>query len=207
MPCAHDASRDRLSDNQNSFAPDVWLQDRIVIMSELVFKVDMFCKSMLYEMLPIPVAVAVCTLCDGWQQARNRFAINFFAIVLPFLDFALLNYVSCGLYFLISPKSTLPPSAGYEVLTFVGFPFIARAATLGVKYALYSDQLLSVDDDLSFDKEGYEKKGLQVQNQMGGYIANAGGVQCWISARLGWTWFRYCTVWFRCCTAQYSQDV
>ena len=134
-----------------------WAQDRKVVLSEMIFKIDQFCKTTLYEMLPIPVATVLCTLLDGWQQARNRFAGVFCCIVLPIFDLALQPMIAYALYFKFSDM--LSPSSGYEVLGFVFLPSLARAMTLGVKYALYSDLLLSVDQELSLASREYEKKG------------------------------------------------
>jgi len=134
-----------------------WAEDRNAVLSELIFKIDMFCKTCLYEMLPIPLAIIVCTLLDGWQMARNRFSTVFCCIVLPVFDVALQPVIAYVLYFQFS--DLLSPSAGYEVLGFVFLPSLARAITLGVKYALYSDLLLSVDQELSLESKEYEKKG------------------------------------------------
>ena len=136
---------------------NTWAQDREAVLSEMVFKIDMFCKTVMYEILPVPLATVVCTLVDGWQQARNRFAANFCCILLPVFDLALQPIIAYALYFQFS--DLLSPSAGYEILGFVFLPSIARATTLGVKYALYSDLLLSVDQELSLAAKEYEKKG------------------------------------------------
>jgi hypothetical protein len=134
-----------------------WAHDREVMLSELVFKVDMFCKTTIYELLPLPIAIAVCTLVDGWQIARNRFSAVFCCIVLPVFDLGWQSIIAYTLYFRFS--DVLSRSAGYEVLGFVFLPSLARAMTLGIKYALYSDLLLSVDPHLSLGSREYEKKG------------------------------------------------
>ena len=38
-----------------------WARDRAVVQSELVFKVDMFWKTIAYELLPLSLAVLLCT--------------------------------------------------------------------------------------------------------------------------------------------------
>ena len=63
------------------------------------------------------------------------------------------------------------------MLGLVFLPSVARALTLGVKYALYSDALLSIDLDLSLASKAYEKKGMQMRNQMASYISNNDGNQ------------------------------
>ena len=86
-------------------------------------------------MLPIPIAIILCTCVDSWQQARNRFATLFCCIALPCIDPCWLSIATFFLYFRFA--DTLPPAAKYEALGFVFFPLLARAITLGVKYALY----------------------------------------------------------------------
>ena len=63
------------------------------------------------------------------------------------------------------------------MLGLVFLPSVARALTVGVKYALYSDALLSIDLDLSLASKAYEKKGMQMRNQMASYISNNDGNQ------------------------------
>ena len=152
-----------------------WTHDRRVVESEMMIKGEMCLKTMLYEMLPIALSTLVVAILDGWQQARNRFGGLFCCIPLFFLDpgwVALASYV----YYFRFPEG-LNASAGYELLGFVFLPQVARAVTLGFKYALYSDLLLSVDDDLSLCSQHYEKKGMQMKNQMGSYIFNFDGHQ------------------------------
>ena len=144
-----------------------WTHDRRVVESEMMIKGEMCLKTMLYEMLPIALSTLVVAILDGWQQARNRFGGLFCCIPLFFLDpgwVALASYV----YYFRFPEG-LNASAGYELLGFVFLPQVARAVTLGFKYALYSDLLLSVDDDLSLCSQHYEKKGMQMKKQMGSF--------------------------------------
>lgn len=75
-------------------AGEDWENDRKIVLSELVFKFDMFCKTTLYELLPISLAVALCSFLDGYQQARNRFGTFFFCMFLPVLDLACLSGAS-----------------------------------------------------------------------------------------------------------------
>jgi hypothetical protein len=134
-----------------------------------------FCKTTLYEMLPIPLATLCCTCLDGWQQARNRFGLFFCCIFLPIFDmgWSAVVAVSCFVCF----RDNLSRTAGYELLEFVLLPMLGRAVTLAIKYALYSDTLLSVDNDLSLYAKGYERKGLMRQYQMTSYILNVDGNQ------------------------------
>jgi hypothetical protein len=134
-----------------------------------------FAKTVLYEMLPISIATLCCTCLDGWQQARNRFHSFFCQIFLPIFDIIWSATAALICYCIF--KDTLTKTAGYELLGFMYLPLFGRAVTLAIKYALYSDALLSVDNDLALHSKEYQTKGMRNKNQMGSYILNGDGHQ------------------------------
>lgn len=126
-------------------------------------------------MLPISIATLCCTCLDGWQQAQNRFHGNFCCIFLPIFD--LIWSATTALICYCIFKDNLSKTAGYELLGFTYLPLFGRAVTLAIKYALYSDALLSVDNDLALHSKEYQTKGMQYKKQMGSYILNGDGNQ------------------------------
>jgi len=160
-----------------------WQKDRDAALSELSFRADVFVRSTIYEIPPVQVAFWLVWAIEGRAEALNRFwfvngcgpSLATCLLLVPLLDHLLYSWVVfaiCWYY-----QSALPPTAVYETVGYIAFPLLCRAVTLGVKYAMFADVVLSNEVPGSIRGQEYRDHSMQTRSQMTSFISNADGRQ------------------------------
>lgn len=134
-----------------------WNAQRREIFSELRFDVPYFLWSMLYELLPTILSGPLVRCLSNKAESENRS----FWPVNPVLDAALYFTIYWVTYASIAYPSA--HTSVYDALALWVYVF-GRAATIGVKYALYGN--LDKDANVGIRSEHYKHTGRQDKNLM-----------------------------------------
>ena len=180
----HLGSGEELEHHQEAgHAPMVseWRQDRDAAISELSFRLDIWVSSTVYELLPSQIAFVLVCATKGLPEAMNRYFVENQCgksmarclLAVPVLDAVLQSYIAIAICFYYQPL--LPPTAVYETVGYIVLPLLCRAATIGIKYAMFSDVLLSKDVGGSLRSHAFREESMQSRAQMTSYISNADG--------------------------------